>query len=248
LRGSVYDQVHDKEGYKFFCFSNIFPAKDLEKNDVRTLIISSPDPEFIRYLYEILNVRLKRLNELKVGTMKFKVDSMQELSTKTPDNSSFSLVTGTPIIVRIHKEKYMAYDFERIKKYDYVYWRSEHPTDLLINQLRDNIWKKYIQYHQERYVRYGEANAQNYNNNPIFSDFRFKKQISTRLLINGQSQIVIGTVCEFVFSSNGNNKDIIEFAIDSGLGERNSLGFGFMNLIIKKDIYKERTLSEVDPI
>ena len=30
---------------------------------------------------------------------------------------------------------------------------------------------------------------------------------------------------------NSNNKDIIEFSIDSGLGERNSLGFGFMNLI-----------------
>ena len=82
---------------------------------------------------------------------------MQELATKTPDNSSFSLITGTPIIVRIHKEKYMTHDFEGIKKYDYVYWRSAHPTNLLINQLQDNIWKKYIQYHQESYVRYGEA-------------------------------------------------------------------------------------------
>jgi CRISPR-associated endoribonuclease Cas6 len=245
LRGSVYyDDIHDKEGYKLFCFSNIFPAKDLEKNDVRTLIISSPDPEFIRYLHEILIVRLNRLNELKIGTMKFNVDSMQELATRTPDNSSFSLITGTPIIVRIPKEKYTAYDPELITKYDYVYWRIEHPTHLFINQLQDNIWKKYIQYHQERYVRYGETSAQNYNNKPIFSDFRFKRQISTRLLINGYSQIVIGTVCEFVLSSNGNNKDIIEFAIDSGLGERNSLGFGFMNLIIKKDIYKESTLSE----
>ena len=125
----------------------------------------------------------------------------------------------------------MAYDSERIKRYDYVYWRSGHPTNLLIKQLEDNIWKKYIQYHQERYVRNGEASAQNYNNNPLFSDFRFKKQISTRLLVNGHSQIVIGTVCEFVLNSNSNNKDIIEFAIDSGLGERNSLGFGFMNLI-----------------
>lgn len=160
LRGSVYyDHVHDKDGYKFFCFSNIFPAEDLEKNDVRTFIISSPDPRFIRYLYEILTVHMNRLNELNVGTMKFKIDSLQELSIKTPDNSSFSLLTGTPIIVRIHKEKYMAYDLE-IKKYDYVYWRSDHPTDLFINQLQVNIWKKYIQYHQERYVRDGEASAQ----------------------------------------------------------------------------------------
>ena len=43
LKGSKYDYMHDKEGYKFFCFSNIFPATEyLEKNDLRTLIISSP--------------------------------------------------------------------------------------------------------------------------------------------------------------------------------------------------------------
>jgi CRISPR-associated endoribonuclease Cas6 len=84
LRGSVYyDHVHDKDGYKFFCFSNIFPARDLEKNDVQTLIISSPDPGFIRYLYEILTVRMNRLDEMKVGTMKFKIDSLQELSIDT---------------------------------------------------------------------------------------------------------------------------------------------------------------------
>jgi CRISPR-associated endoribonuclease Cas6 len=56
LKGSKYHYIHNKEGYKFFCFSNIFPAtKNLEKNDLRTLIISSPDYEFIAHLYEMLN-------------------------------------------------------------------------------------------------------------------------------------------------------------------------------------------------
>ena len=55
LKDSKYHYIHNKEGYKFFCFSNIFPVtRDLEIRDLRTLIISSPDSEFIAYLYEML--------------------------------------------------------------------------------------------------------------------------------------------------------------------------------------------------
>ena len=41
--------------------------------------------------------------------------------------------------------------------------------------------------------------------------------------------IVIGTVWEFQFQDL-KDTEIIQFALDSGLGERNSMGFGFMNL------------------
>lgn len=79
----------------------------------------------------------------------------------------------------------------------------------------------------------------------IFDMFKFKKQISTRLSINKFEQVIIGSIWEFIFNrinNNNNNKDIIQFALDSGLGERNSLGFGFMNLMAKRDIYKQTAL------
>ncbi|MEM0287169.1 MAG: hypothetical protein QXG05_03215 [Nitrososphaerota archaeon] len=72
LKGSKYDYVHDKEGYKFFCFSNIFPARDLVKNDPRILIISSPDSEFICHLNEMLLCQSNA--EISIGGMKFKID------------------------------------------------------------------------------------------------------------------------------------------------------------------------------
>jgi CRISPR-associated endoribonuclease Cas6 len=48
--------------------------------------------------------------------------------------------------------------------------------------------------------------------------------------MKGFDQVVIGTVWEFGFNA-AVDKDIIQFALGSGLGERNSLGFGFMNLL-----------------
>jgi len=68
----------------------------------------------------------------------------------------------------------------------------------------------------------------NYKNIKVFETFKFKKQISTRVLMKGFEHVVIRTLWEFGF--NNTNKDLIQFALDAGLGERNSLGFGFMNL------------------
>jgi CRISPR-associated endoribonuclease Cas6 len=235
LRGSAYDQIHDKWGYKFFCFSNIFPALEFQENDVRTLIVSSPDSEFTKYLYERLQPSFGRGREIKVANMNFKIDSLEKLTVKLPDTTPNSLITGTPIIVRIPKEKYNEYDFEqREKKYDYVYWRSEHPFDLFITQLENNLLNKYDQYHRRQTdsIRYVETqdHKDTLKGHQLFHSFKFKKQISTRVFMKGFDQVVIGTLWEFSFNADV-NKDIIQFALDAGLGERNSLGFGFMNLL-----------------
>ena len=54
LKGSKYHYIHNKVGYKFFCFSNIFPVNRLIIGGYRNLIISSPNEDFILYLYEQL--------------------------------------------------------------------------------------------------------------------------------------------------------------------------------------------------
>ncbi len=240
LKGSIYDQLHDSKGSKFFSFSNIFPFNDIRQNDIRNLIIASPDEQFIRYLYDILQVR--RAREISIGNMKFKINFLQELYTRIPDSNSFNLITGTPIIIRIPKEKYKDYGYESIYE-NFTYWKNEHPIDVFITQLTNNLLKKYAQYHTQVHDL-----IETYKDIKVFDTFKFKKQISTRVFMKGFEQVVIGTLWEFGF--NNSNKDLIQFALDAGLGERNSLGFGFMNLPLtfKTDIYKESTLSKVHSI
>jgi CRISPR-associated endoribonuclease Cas6 len=226
LEGSKYHYVHDKEGYKFFCFSNVFPAAALRTGDYRTLIVSSPDDEFISYLYGLLN---KPWNvDVKVGSMKFKIDSIEKLSPRIPDGS-VDLITGTPIIIRIPKEKYQMYDIHPDKEYDYVFWRKDHSLELFVSQLRSNLLKKYEDYQQAR--NYGKNNEPNGQDISLFQRFKFKKQISTKVLMKGYEQTVIGTVWEFGFHPSGEmERKLVQFALDAGLGERNSLGFGFLNI------------------
>lgn len=228
LEGTRYHYVHDREGYKFFCFSNVFPAKDLVRGDSRTLMISSPDIELISYLHDMLQ---KRDSEVRVGSMAFRVEYVEKLDVRLPAGH-FSIITGTPIIVRIPRAKYAAYRVEPKGKYEYVYWRSEHPVDLFLLQVENNLRKKYAEYHG-----FGKASAPEYveptcTQLRLMQNFKFKKQVSTRIPMKGFDQVVIGSVWEFEFDAHA-NRDMIRFAIDSGFGERNSMGFGFVNMINK---------------
>lgn len=226
LEGSKYHYVHDKDGYKFFCFSNIFPAYDLRVGESRTLIVSSPNGEFIEYLKSILSKPWNQ--QVTVGKMKFSVEHVDEMTIRLPDAAPYSLITGTPIVVRIPKEKYLMHGIAPRHNYEYLYWRSEYPLELFTSRIESNLINKYRQYCNEN----GLTSPRDIHNS-MFQKFKFKKQISTRVFMKDSEQIIIGTVWEFFFEG-WEDKALVQFALDTGLGERNSLGFGFMNLARNK--------------
>ena len=139
LRDSKYDYMHNKQGYKFFCFSNIFPVtKNLEKNDLRNLIISSPNGDFISFLNEKLHSNNK---QIMIGKMKFRVDSCRKINVVIPTDRQYSLITGTPIIVRIRRDKYDNYndDIEQIKSVIYLSLSSLSSFGLLTFAFETNF-------------------------------------------------------------------------------------------------------------
>jgi CRISPR-associated endoribonuclease Cas6 len=225
IKDTEYAYVHDKAGFKFFCFSNLIPiTSPIFNGELRTLVVSSPDINFISVLHE----KMENLNELiKIGHMNFRFDSMKRLNVKVPENGSCTMITGTPIIIRIPREKYEEYDFNPPINYEYLYWRANHPLEPFLSQLWDNLQRKY-----NEHFRIDTANrSRGYGIDPfkVFSKFILRKQISTKLFIKNTEQTVIGTTWEFVFER-PEYKNVMQFALDAGLGERNSMGFGFMNL------------------
>lgn len=130
LRGSAYDN-HNKQGYKFFTFSNIFPFSNMRKNDQRNLMISSPSDDFVSYVKE----QLEYLQDIRIAQMKFKIEHCNKIDMKLPEYDTFSLITATPIITRIHRYRYEeAGAVDLVNGYESIYWRSNHPVDLFINQ------------------------------------------------------------------------------------------------------------------
>jgi len=218
FKDTPYSVLHDKKGYKFFCFSNIFPVpKDgkIKKGDKKNLLISSPDKLFINFLEE----KVKERKEINIGEMQFEFNNVKRLNVKLKKN--FEIITATPIIIRIPEKNYEKYKIPmEFRKKRYVYWRSMYSFEAFVKQLEENLIKKYNEFYKT-----------SFSIDRIFEIFKFRKEVAIPLIINGKEQIVIGSTWSFHFTYlTKEQKEILEFGIDCGFGERNSLGFGFVNV------------------
>jgi len=219
LAESAYRELHNRRGYKFFSFSNLFPSIDMRVGDVRRFLVSSPDPGLIGVFRDRLEGLRRAGSRVNVGEMSFRVGSVSVLEPRV--GRSCVLATGTPIVVRVPKANYAKYGIKPPKDYAYVFWRRQYPFEAFIRQLEDNLFKKYG-------VFYG-ASLESF---PLFEQFVFQKQVCNHVIVKGREVRVFGSLWRFVFNYlSGEKQKIVQFGLDAGFGELNSLGFGFMNLV-----------------
>ena len=214
MEGTTYQGLHDHKGYKFFCFSNLFPPRDARTGETRRLIIASPNSNLIK----VLEDRLAKVDEAHIGDGAFRIIEMRELNPRVKEGCV--LATGTPIVVRIPKERYVEYGIVPEKPYTYVYWRKQHSFAAFVKQLEDNLKKKYKEYHED------EPTSE-----PVFEQFVFEKQVCNHVVFEGKEAKIFGSLWEFPLGIlNERKRRLLQFGLDCGFGELNSLGFGFMNI------------------
>lgn len=198
---SLFSDLHDTDGFKFFNFSNIFPISKFERNYLKKLLISSPNEKLIKSLYKILrNKPFFHLKGYKMELLKVKI-------LKNRYYNSFK--TATPIVL-----------FEDNQNNKYYSFNHDSDFNFFFNRLKDNALKKYNAFKDDDF----------YFEDPIFDNIRFKREVSVRLNKNGNNFIIIGSLWDFLsFNFNKETKEFFNFIYDCGLGEKNSLGFGFLN-------------------
>lgn len=198
---SSFADLHDTDGFKFFNFSNIFPVSKFERNYLKKLLISSPNEKLIKILYKNLkNKSYFHLNGYKMELLKVKI-------LKNKFCNSFK--TATPIVL-----------FEDNQNNRYYSFNQDADFDFFFNRLKDNALKKYNAFKNDDF----------YFEDPIFDNIKFKREVSVRLNKNGNNFIIIGSLWDFLsFNFNKETKKFFDFIYDCGLGEKNSLGFGFLN-------------------
>lgn len=218
IKWTDYDKIHDKSGYKFFCFSNFFPLGNCKYGDKKFFIISSPDKHFIKLLKNKLEDIEK--SEINIGEMSFFIDDINIIKTKIDENSK--LISSTPIVIRIPEKRYEEYSIpEKFRKKRYVFWRPEYKIKPFILQLEYNLIKKYKEFYKK------DPKIEN-----IFQEMIFKKTVVNKIRINNIDRFILGSIWEFRLNFlKQKTKKILEFGIDCGFGERNSFGFGFINKV-----------------
>ncbi|MDQ1279439.1 MAG: CRISPR-associated endoribonuclease Cas6 [Thermoproteota archaeon] len=94
LERTVYSGLHDRRGYKFFCFTNLFPPKDAKTGEVRRFLVSSPNVNFI----QVLEDKIRKIDAAHIGDVAFRMVDVMKLEPRVEERCS--LVSGTPIVVR----------------------------------------------------------------------------------------------------------------------------------------------------
>ena len=219
LRGSRYDYLHRSRGYKFFCFSNIFPySVYFRDGDVKRLIISSPDEGFIDLIYRRIMDIIDMEPSISIGHMRFKLIGVKKFRLRP--GRFIHMISATPIVVRIPEKFYGMLGIGRAKE-KYIYWRSMYPVEAFLYMVERNLIKKYNQFYNTDFKQSG-----------FIREGRFKKEVAVKLRIRDKYIDVIGSIWEFYFDNPPEDiRRILEFGMETGLGERNSYGLGFINIL-----------------
>lgn len=200
-KDSLFSDFHDQLGFKFFNFSNIFPVSDFEKNSLKKLIVSSPNNELIKALYNQLN------NKSSFYLKNYKMEILKVELLRDKHCSKF--ITSTPIVL-----------FEDNRNNRYYSFKQNPDFNFFFERLKDNAIKKYNAFYDSDFSLDSE----------LFTNFEFGREVSIRLVKNNNKFIIIGSLWKNLeFNLTSQNKDFYRFLFENGLGEKNSLGFGFLN-------------------
>ncbi|MGC8558916.1 MAG: CRISPR-associated endoribonuclease Cas6, partial [Nitrososphaeria archaeon] len=104
---------------------------------------------------------------------------------------------------------------------EYFSFKRDGALDFFINRLKENALKKYRAYYNED-IEFEEN---------IFDRLVFRKEVAVNIYKNGVRFIIIGSMWKMIekFNIDPAYKKFYSFLMDCGLGEKNSLGFGFIN-------------------
>ncbi len=204
LRKAGFEDIH-RNPYKYFCFSNLFTTN---KDDNYNLIISSPRKSLIY----ALNGSIKS-TKISLGDIPGVIHNT--IIIKNTLSKVQKLVTSTPIVLSIHKSLFTTYNLKSSR--DYLYWTNEMPLNAFWDQLHVNLIRKYNKFHNTNL-------PENIN---IFTSIKYK---SFSLVPYKKGQVA-GTNWEFDYTPTQENKKIVEFCVESGFGQKNTAGFGFINKI-----------------
>ena len=211
LIGTDYENLHNKKGFKFFTFSDVFPAKDYYPNKKYSFIISSPDRRLINTWYRALTH-----NEyLYLSDVPFKIANVKKYDL--PLKNKF--ISGSPVVLYENSEENRYFSFQR-----------NNDVDFFLERLKDNALKKYNAYYDDEFYIEGQ----------IFDMFSLKKEVSVKVTIKKEEFNIIGSVWNILGKSYMNKDEckFYKFLMDCGLGEKNSLGFGLVNPVKEGGVFK----------
>lgn len=222
LEESSFDALHDENQPKPFTYSNPFPPGDMEESDERTLLVASTEEELLAHVA----ADLQDDPELNIGEMPFTVEEVTPLAPDVGEpGTSGTIDTGTGVLVRIPPWRFEEYGID-VDHDEAEFWRPEHTMEPFRTQLEANLDKKHRLYCPDYLPGPSDVGGE------LFDSYELIKTFAIPVTpTEGQRETWVLSKWEFEYTvRDDDHRRHLNLALDLGIGERNSLGFGFCNI------------------
>ena len=204
LGDSPYDIRHDEPRFKFFTFSDFF----VDSSGRWTFVVSSPDGDFVKTLHS----SIKEHPTIFLGNDEAEVAELKVFSL--PLRRAFQ--TGSPIVL-----------YRDAQRGEYFKLHEHRDLRFFLDRLKENAEKKYNAFYGDSFHLDG----------PMFDRVlpkvrrNGKLDVYVKVVKEGRPFPVIGSNWELLWKERvrAGERRFYRFMMDAGLGEKNSLGFGFLN-------------------
>jgi len=228
LEGTKYETLHDDSKTPTFCFSNIFPTNKkthheqvLNPQDNCLLFISSPHPG----LLDSLSASFDQNRTLHIGDNRFTVTDVQSRDEDIGRvGSAGTLKTQTGVYLRLPQEKQKEYNIETPYENSTISWTPDMGYTAFRERLLENA-----RYKTNQLCLKTSSHPQEFSD--LFT--------STEILTTFEADVNVTqdytfkffpSIVELEYTVTSEDQRMwLNTLLDTGLGWKNALGFGFLN-------------------
>lgn len=225
LENTGFESEHDDGHPLGLSFSNIFPWNDIEEGDERSLLIASTREQL---LTEIAR-DLQENPEFDIGDMSFEVSDVSALNVDVGEPGSRGVVeTATGVVVRLtedHREQYGIEDDHEAP----TYWQPEHTIEPFRNAIQANLQHKHDRFAHDYHPGPEEVDADLFEGHDLIKTYALPVTVTTETTI----EMVVSKWRLDYRVRDDDHRRHLNLALDAGIGGRNGLGFGFVNVVEK---------------
>jgi CRISPR-associated endoribonuclease Cas6 len=195
----------------------------MEEGDSRTFLVSAPQEELLAAVADDLNDN----REFNIGEMPFRVTDMSALAPDVGEpGTTGTIETGTGVLVRIPPRRAEEYDIEP-EGDSAIFWQPDHSIEPFKIQLKNNLDRKHGLFCPDYLPGPSETDGE------LFESYELLKTFAVPITVKqGVELTCVLSKWRFGYRvRDDNHRRHLNLALDTGIGERNGLGLGFVNIV-----------------
>lgn len=222
LKGTSFENLHGTDDAIPFTFSNPYPVGDVTKGDRKHVLIASHHDAII----EALDQQIETGDEFNIGELPFTVANTSTFTVDVGDpGQTGMLISASGVYVPLKRNRWEEFGINPDYEAEEIGWDPNYSLGLFRQRIRENLsWK-----HDTLYRDYLASPAD--SEGTIFEDWSREKVYSVDIPVTTDYEWT------FVVSKwklgyqvrDDDHRRWLNLALDTGLGSRNTLGFGFVN-------------------